>query len=662
MGSNSCSSSSSPNPKKLKCRLSLLLCFLFLFLNFPTATAFFRNPFRKPEISYSQHCNDVVPEPPLSSGNVPVSHSNDFLSFQFAFFSGGVGIFNRTSESGISLSFNPSYIENTTSHGVHKVKATLNIRNPLMQSIFGRRRLISVSYREDDSVFSVNGYWSESSGKLCMVGSGKSYVGSFSLKYPDVVLKLNYSKNKSIYGSLIGGTLECLHMKNDYNYFEPILILGLSQNPDYEYAKVDKSDCLSAQKGGRDINLSPSKLDRGVCFFFGDQTSVHELEYWSDCGSVNCNPLRGSIEYLPYYIAYRGVRCDQRSRKVQLLLGFPNPNDMESDFPSPNATLIAEGAWDENENKFCGVACRILANASVGDCSIGFSLRFPAVMSLRNWGSMVGEIWSKKDVKDSGYFGRFGFQNWVGVIDPQGLRYEYTKIEAVRNSCAQGKEIARGTGKSYPDGFSLDMGFGLLVRNTEGKVASGFLRPQFVGDVIYVHQDELKSNHSRMLNMSYKITFLFEADGLSKLVIISAEGIYDRDIGLLCMIGCRHLDFESNDQNSIKNGSVDCETRITVQFPPLHAEQAEIAKGTIESRRSKSDPLYFQPLQLSSNSMTTTQAKKSIWKKNLGITMVVICCGGLLFGVLFKGRCILSKRLRDSSKYEEVTVIGNDKL
>ncbi|KAK7854464.1 hypothetical protein CFP56_031844 [Quercus suber] len=521
MGSNSCSSSSSsPNPKKLKFRLSPFLCFLFLFLflNVPTATAFFRNPFRKPEISYSQHCNDVVPEPPLSSYNVPVSHSNDFLSFQFAFFSGGVGIFNRTSESGISLSFNPSYIKNTTSHGVHKVKATLNIRDPWKQSVFGRRRLISVRYREDDSVFSVNGYWSESSGKLCMVGSGKSYVGS----------------------------------------------------------------------------------------------------------------------------------CDQRSRKIQLLLGFPNPNDMESDFPSPNATLIAEGAWDENENKFCGVACRILANASVGDCSIGFSLRFPAVMSLRNWGSMVGEIWSKKDVKDSGYFGRFGFQNWVGAIDPQGLRYEYTKLEAVRNSCAQGKEIVRGTGKSYPDGFSLDMGFGLLVRNTEGKVASGFLRPQFVGDVIYVHQDELKSNHSRMLNMSYKITFLFEAD--------------DRDIGLLCMIGCRHLDFESHDRNSIKNGSVDCETRITVQFPPLHAEQAEIAKGTIESRRSKSDPLYFQPLQLSSNSMTTTQAKKSIWKMNLGITMVVICCGGLLFGVLFKDRCILPKRFRDSSKYEEVPVIGNDKL
>uniref|UniRef100_A0A7N2LK48 DUF2921 domain-containing protein n=1 Tax=Quercus lobata TaxID=97700 RepID=A0A7N2LK48_QUELO len=478
MGSNSCSSSSSSlNPKKLKFTLSLFLCFLFLFLNFPTTTAFFRKPFRKPEISYSQHCNDVDPEPPLSSDNVPVSHSNDFHSFQFAFFSGSVGIFNRTSESRISLSFNPSYIKNTTSHGVHKVKATLNIRDPWKYSVFGRRRLGRISYRKDDSVFSVNGYWSESSGKLCMVGSGKSYVGSFSSKYPDVVLKLTVQK-----------------------------IIAF-MNPDYEYALVDKIDCLSAQEGGGDINLSPSKLDHGVCSVFSGQTSDYDLHYWSDCGSVNCNPLRGSIEYLPSRFAYRGVRCDQRSRK---------------------------DAWDEKENKFCGVACRILANASVGDCSIGFSLRFPAVISLRNSSSIVGEIWSKKDVKDSGYFGRIGFQSWGRPIDPQGLRYEYTEIEAVRNSCTQGVEIVRGKGKTYPDGFSLDMGFGILVKNTEGKVTSGFLRPQFVGDVLYVHQDELKSNHSRMLNMSFRMGF----------------------------------------------------------------KKAEIAKGTIESRRSKTDPLYFERLQI----------------------------------------------------------------
>nr|POF14383.1 hypothetical protein CFP56_78488 [Quercus suber] len=197
-----------------------------------------------------------------------------------------------------------------------------------------------------------------------------------------------------------------------------------------------------------------------------------------------------------------------------MLMGFPNPSTgMKFEFPGPNATLIAEGAWDEKDNQFCGVACRILADASVGDCSIGFSLRFPA--------------------------------SWERPSDPQGLRYEYTEIE----------------------------------------------------------EDELKSNHSRMLNMSYKTGFTPPPDF--------------RDTGLLCMIGCWHLDFQLNDQNSIKNGSLNCETRIKVQFPPLHAEQAEIAKGAIESRRSTSDPLYSESFQLSSNSITTTQAKEPIWKLKL---------------------------------------------
>lgn len=84
-------------------------------------------------------------------------------------------------------------------------------------------------------------------------------------------------------------------MKSDYNYFEPIVILGLSQNLDYEYALVDKTDCLSAQKGGGDTNLSPSKLDCSVCPIFNGQTSDYDLHYWSDCGSVNCNPLGGGV-------------------------------------------------------------------------------------------------------------------------------------------------------------------------------------------------------------------------------------------------------------------------------------------------------------------------------------------------------------------------------
>jgi len=93
-----------------------------------------------------------------------------------------------------------------------------------------------------------------------MVGSGSSYVDPGNVKRFDVVLKLNYRINSSIYGSLISGTLESMHDdKDNSNYFEPISILGLNKDPNYEYTLVEKangSDCLSGKGGGDSLSLS----------------------------------------------------------------------------------------------------------------------------------------------------------------------------------------------------------------------------------------------------------------------------------------------------------------------------------------------------------------------------------------------------------------------
>lgn len=488
-----------------------------------------------------------------------------------------------------------------------------------------------------------------------MVGSGSSYVDPGNVRRFNVILKLNYRINSSIYGSLISGTLESMHDdKDNSNYFEPISILGLNKDPNYEYTLVEKangSDCLSGYGGGDSLSLSKWFVSGG-CAVLGGHTGSYELEYGSDCGSVNCNPLGGSIGYLPNLMYYQGTRCKQRG-KVQMLLGFPNSSYRGSEFPfDPNVTLIAEGEWDEKENRLCGVACRILnvteswANAFVGDCSIRLTLRFPALFTLRNRSEVVGEIWSKKDVNDSGYFGKIGFQSyWASSIDIQSLKYQYTEVDTMRKSCAKGKTV-KGKGKTYPDGYSLDMRFDMSLTDSKGKVAKGFSSPLFVGDQLYAQWDyrrplvlpvprlaepvksQLNNSHSSVVNISYRMSvttppdFNSGGDTSSKVLYISAEGIYYRDTGILCMIGCWHLG--SINHNLISNDSLDCTLMINVQFPPLHAEYGEIVKGTIESTRAKSDPLYFERLQLSSNSITTTQAKASIWRMDLEITMVLI--------------------------------------
>ncbi|XP_062162410.1 uncharacterized protein LOC133869436 [Alnus glutinosa] len=659
------------NPSKPnKFPLSPFLCFLFVFIaNTPTTTSDFlvRDRNTNPEASYTQHCNDVVPESPFAPNTSFLSSFIDtskFLRLGTGFFSGGDPIFNGTAVDTLkTLSFIPYRSQKTVSDGVYKVQASMSLRNGFALSLFGspkHRRLRQIRFRgprrsswQAVAPFSLTGYWSESSGKLCMVGSGSSYIDPGNVKRFDVVLKLNYRINSSIYGSLISGTLESMHDdKDNSNYFEPISILGLNKDPNYEYTLVEKangSDCLSGKGGGDSLSLSKWFLSGG-CAVLGGRTGRYELVYGSDCGSVNCNPFGGSVRSLPNSMYYQGNQCNQRG-KVQMLLGFPNSSYRGSEFPfDPNVTLIAEGEWDEKENRLCGVACRILnvteswANAFVGDCSIRLTLRFPALFTLRNRSAVVGEIWSKKDVNDSGYFGKIGFQSYLArSIDIQSLKYEYTEIDTVRKSCAKGK-IVKGKGKTYPDGNSLDMRFDMSLTDSKGKVAKGFSSPLFVGDQLYARWDyplvlrvprlaepvksQLNNSHSSMVNISYRMSFTTPQNfnsgdnTSSKVVYISAEGIYYRDTGLLCMMGCWHLG--SNNHNLISNDSLDCAIMISVQFPPLHAEHGEIVKGTIESTRTKSDPLYFERLQLTSNSITNSQAKASIWRMDLEITMVLI--------------------------------------
>lgn len=482
-----------------------------------------------------------------------------------------------------------------------------------------------------------------------MVGSGSSFADPSNVKHFDVLLKLNYRIQSSSYRGLISGTLESRHQKDNPNYFEPIAILGFNRDPNYEYTLVEKANgsCLSGN--GEADSLSPGTVfPHGACAAFRRPTVGYELEYGSDCGGAKCNPFGGNISYLPNMMYLQGIQC-MKSGKVQMLLGFVNSSYSGSEFPfDPNVTLIAEGAWDAKRNRLCSVACRILnvteswANAFAGDCSIRLSLTFTTVFSLRNRSKVVGEISTSKDVNSSGYFGKIGFRSyWTKSFDIPSLKYEYTELDSVRKSCAKGKTV-KGKGKTYSDGSSWDMRFDMLLTDSKGKVATGFSSPLFVGDqryalggygrppvVVFPTPNPFESqlnNHSSTLKISYDISlnpppnFVFGGNTSSREVYISAEGMYYRDTGTLCMIGCRHLG--SNSHKLISNDSLDCAITINAQFPPLHT--SETVKGTIESTRPKSDPLYFERVQFLSNSITNTQAKESIWRMDLEIILVLI--------------------------------------
>ncbi|KAK7327884.1 hypothetical protein VNO77_21977 [Canavalia gladiata] len=625
--------------------------FLFFFLcNFSSVSS---KPSDSPfESTYVRLCNHLVAASAVRSDAVSVPEVANELRFQSGYFSGGDQIFNR-SDTSKHVSFRATSVHRSESDGVYELRGqTLlrqrrganRVRGRLLRRVFPGRRVSHWRVSQWMRV-SLRGFWSQSSGNLCMIGTG-SYSN---MKNANVVLKLRYPRNLNLLDCLISGTLESFDEKNSLQYFEPISILALSQGSNYKFTFIGNQKESVCGGGSDGQTLSLRNLGQGACTAFLGHTDRFELEYGNRCGNVSCNPLGGDVERLPDFMLFQGTQCVER-QKIRMLLGFPDFGFHDAVFPFyPNATLVSEGMWDEKESRLCAVACRILnINESwsyphVGDCSVKLSLRFPAVLSLRNRSTVLGQISSDKVIGEPGYFSKVGFQGSLKISKGlHGFQYKYTEIDRVRKSCAE-KMSARGKGKRYPDGYS-DMTFNLLVTNTKGQVAHGYLSPLFVGDQIYdgqqygipivsttgkpkAHSIQL-DNDGNWLNVSYMMNFNLPPDfkfgsrvSLTE-VKIDAEGIYNRNTGVVCMIGCQHL--RSTDKILIKNESLDCEIMVNVQFPPLNAKEGESLKGTIESTRQESDPYYFDPLQLSSNSISTRQADASIWRMDFEIIMALI--------------------------------------
>lgn len=104
-------------------------------------------------------------------------------------------------------------------------------------------------------------------------------------------------------------------------------------------------------------------------------------------------------------------------------------------------------------------------------------------------------------------------------------------------------------------------------------------------------------------------------------VEITVEGVYDAEIGLLCMVDCRKL--QPYVEKST-NDSRDYEIIVSFKFAPLNDKRWGLIKGTIQSTRAKGDPLYFDDLSLSSTAFYPNVAKQSIWRMDMEITMVLI--------------------------------------
>ncbi|KAG7957225.1 hypothetical protein I3843_11G164300 [Carya illinoinensis] len=372
--------------------------------------------------------------------------------------------------------------------------------------------------------------------------------------------------------------------------------------------------------------------------------TAYKNKYREDLSYSRYSPFDADFGYVPRIMSLYGIECFGDKEKMRVLVEFSNQTrfDYYRRF-DPKTTLVAEGSWDESKHQLCIVACPFLgtteslARARVGDCSTKLSLRFHSIWSIKDASRIVGQIWTNKTVKELGYFNRIMLRSSRndGMEVPELTKYQYTKLGTAMELCPKSEKPAKTSGERYPNGDSDSMSFGISLTHSEGTSGWGNLAPISVGDHIYRYSSFQDSTvppnfSSGSVNISYRIhldtitrklspfhTWNSSSD-ISSWEIV-AEGLYDAETGSLCMVGCRNLD---SDNQIPRADSSDCEVLVTFDFPPFNSKKAGYIKGSINSTREKSDPLYFEHLDLRSDNFYMDGS--SIWRMDVEIIMVII--------------------------------------
>ncbi|KAK1405159.1 Ubiquitin-conjugating enzyme 25 [Heracleum sosnowskyi] len=599
----------------------------------------------KISISYSKQCASVVPE---ATPTTYADFASPYLQTATTYFTGGERIFgeNSTHISYTSLYFQTSRnVYATNSHGVYKIDAELTfsvhsieMHYPVSNSTHGRS-----SRRPRGSgrlKFLLHGFWSESSGKGCFVGSAPWYSSIGEPLNLEAMFKINYSKSSTYSNGFVNGELQSLSHLNDEAYFEPIYILSFPQVNQYEYKLISEEivKSLYVLDYFRKSSVLGSRPGE-ICSLFDRNHYTFTLEYASSCSSSlkDCSPLSGVLTYRPTYVSLYSIQCDEYGNKMRFLVHLTNRNNGGRDEKfDPSATLVGEGLWDEKTNSLVIVACRIsssnsFGDAHVGDCSLRLSLYYPSTWSIKNRDKAVGQIWTNKTAQDVGYFGMIKFRTSDVDMKVPGFKYKYTEIENVNKLCPK-KAVTRG--KRYPRSNESFLYSSLFLSNS-GWGGSG---------EIVKSEDEFGNvvSENVPVNVSFKLSFWSKSNnvkleaGHSSLnislnsnghLVISAEGVYDARTGYLCMVGCRNLG---------SNNSLDCEILLNFQFPESIRTEGGFFKGSMQSTRKQSDPHFFQHLNVSSSAFLSYEAHRSLWRIDLEITMVLISTTNACIFVCFQ--------------------------
>ncbi|TVU00570.1 hypothetical protein EJB05_53725, partial [Eragrostis curvula] len=610
---------------------SLLVLPLLLLLLIPAAAAATSTSLST--TSYATHCPALPAAPDLSA--VDGSAQLRTLQLSTGYFSGGGDRLFGPEPSSLSRSFSllPSSVLRTTNASLLHVSATLTISGGRrLGRTFGRNlfeydghahahrfrpRLPRFTGRRGSVTFGLEGFYSTASGELCMVGTGFGRAADGStVNFLPAVLRVGFPSPANLTRSFITGRLESVDSPSP---LEPVSLVAYAEEG---YAYDESASCPPPPSG----RLDALQVFEGRNFSCAQLNMMLKTPFRLQYGDGS-NSTASSLGLHQMYMYINRMQCADDGA-VHAYVAFLNQTEASRYyFMLGEKAVVAEGFWDQKSSRLCLKGCHVVnsgpsrADLAVGECGIGMSFWFPAVWSIERRSFAAGLVWnaSMKSGEAIAASSSAITPNFRGNL--AGLKYNYTKVDEAKKYYEASGLNKKRKGK-FPDSNSYrDLVFRFYVQKGGG---SGYASPVTIGSMLFdgnslVVPDPASSHlmtdmKQNLINVSYDIYYVgnWSLESFHRRHI-SAEGVYDTKTGSLCMIACREV-----------NTSSDCEMLVTAQFSSLDAKVTQHVKGTLRSLRKKTDPLFFEELNIASYGLYVDQVDESIWRMDLESTMALI--------------------------------------
>jgi hypothetical protein len=472
--------------------------------------------------------------------------------------------------------------------------------------------------RRGSITFGLEGYYSTTSGELCMFGTGSGRAANGKpVHFLPVVLRVGFPGPANLTRPFVNGRLESADTNSP---LEPVSLVAYAEEG---YVYEESASCPPPPAGRLDAlqvfegrNFSCSQLNMMLKRPF-------RLQYTEGSYST-----ASSLGLQQMYMYINRMHC-AHDGAVRAYVAFTNQTEASRHyFMLGEKAVVTEGFWDQKSSRLCLKGCHVVnsgpsrADLAVDECGIGMSIWFPSVWSIEQRSFAAGLVWNTSLKSDEAIAAgsSAATPNFRGNL--AGLKYNYTKVDEAKKYYEKYGLNKKRKGK-FPDSNSYkDLVFRFYVQKGGG---SGYASPVTIGSLVFdgnslVVPDPfshhlMSDRKQRLINVSYDIYYVgnWSLESFRRRHI-SAEGLYDTQTGSLCMIACREV-----------NASSDCEMLVTAQFSSMDAKATQQhVKVTLRSLRKKTDPLFFETLNIASYGLYVDQVEESIWRMDLESTMALI--------------------------------------